>query len=94
MPSGTKDANASHLSKDPSPPLQSRRRSGFRRTGGIFSPRRSPSSSDNGQLPSVIGSPGFHCRVPVVQGYTNLFPVDTQLTLLSISVLYDFMTYI
>lgn len=35
------------------------------------------------QLPTAIGSPVFHCPVPVVQGCSNLIPVDTQLKLFS-----------
>lgn len=40
--------------------------------------------SYNMQLPSAVGSPVFNCPVPVVQGYTNLLPVDTIKDLLSI----------
>lgn len=56
--------------------------------GGQLHPRSNILTSYNTQLPSVIANPVFHCPVPVVQTYTSLLPVDTQLKLFSLSVFF------
>lgn len=73
MPCAAKSVNTSHLSKDAykmgeDPVSKARQRGG----GGVcpLGGQLHPHSltSYNTQLPSVIGSPVFHCPVPVVQG--------------------------
>lgn len=84
MPCATKAVNESHLSKEHhlldqmgEDPVSKAQRGNQPPWGGQLHPH-SVTSYDT-QLPSAIGSPVFHCPVPVVQGYTSLLPVDTHL---------------
>lgn len=75
------------LSKEPPPPLQnlvSNAQGSTALLGGQLRPHSVTSNSM--QLPSAIGSPAFHCPVPVVQGWSKLLPVDMHLKLFSPSV--------